>query len=91
MLSDASGRVIEAWTLRDLSIPGSVGIHNDFAYNKFKVSPFGISAEMGAGATMSLPAGTTQFRPEASYRLILKDVEGRIFTASTKQIGHAVT
>jgi thiosulfate dehydrogenase [quinone] large subunit len=50
------GTVVEQWDGAALShLPKSV-ISNDFTYNRFAPGPFGLSAKMGAAATVTLPA-----------------------------------
>jgi thiosulfate dehydrogenase [quinone] large subunit len=41
--------------MEQLAALPATAISNDFAYNRFKVTPYGLSAEMGASATIALP------------------------------------
>ena len=53
---------------------------NDYAYNKFEPGPFGIRAQMGAAATVTLPVPASGTIAGARY-IQLTDVDGRIFSA----------
>ena len=57
-LLSADGNVLEHWDGAALSRLPATAIVNDFAYNRFAPGPFGLSAKMGAEATMTLPATT---------------------------------
>ena len=53
------GSVLEQWDGAALShLPPSM-IANEFAYNRFTPGPFGLSAKMGAEATITLPGQAT--------------------------------
>ncbi|MBV8411285.1 MAG: DoxX family membrane protein [Alphaproteobacteria bacterium] len=51
----ADGQPIETWSSEALSRLPAQAIRNDFDYNKFGVGPYGIVAQMGARATITLP------------------------------------
>jgi uncharacterized membrane protein YphA (DoxX/SURF4 family) len=57
-LLSADGSVLEHWDGAALSHLPAAAITNDFAYNRFAPGPFGLSAKMGAEATVTLPAST---------------------------------
>jgi thiosulfate dehydrogenase [quinone] large subunit len=57
-LLSADGSVLEHWDGAALSHLPATAIANDFAYNRFVSGPFGLSAKMGAEATVTLPAMT---------------------------------
>jgi uncharacterized membrane protein YphA (DoxX/SURF4 family) len=71
---------IETWDTETLTRLPADSIDNDFAYNKFKAGPYGIVAEMGAMATITLPA-EAKVHPPAGGNTILRltDVNGRSF------------
>jgi hypothetical protein len=55
-------------------------IHNDFAYNKFKAGPYGLVADMGAMATITLPPQANVHLPVGGNTILrLTDVNGRSF------------
>jgi len=75
------GEPLETWNTETLTRLPADSIHNDFAYNKFKAGPYGIVAEMGAMATITLPAEPNFHPPTGgSTTLRLTDVNGRSFS-----------
>lgn len=72
--------VLEHWDMTALSRLPKQAIGNDFAYNKFAPAPYGLAAEVGAMATITLPAqaGAT---PANAARLRLTTVSGTAFEA----------
>jgi thiosulfate dehydrogenase (quinone) len=79
---------LETWNTETLTRLPTVSIHNDFAYNKFKVGPYGIVAEMGAVATMTLPPEPNVHPPPAGdTTLRLTDVTGRGFSLKLASTG----
>jgi thiosulfate dehydrogenase [quinone] large subunit len=72
--------VLEHWDMAALSHLPETAIGNDFAYNKFAPAPYGLAAEVGAMATITLPArdGAT---PANAARLRLTTVSGTAFEA----------
>src|SRR6266478_354083 len=72
---------LETWNTETLSRLPADSIRNDFAYNKFKAGPYGIVAEMGAMATITLPP-EPNVHPPAGGNIILRlvDVNGRSFS-----------
>ena len=54
-LTGGENEPLETWNTETLTRLPTDSIHNDFAYNKFKAGPYGIVAEMGAMATITLP------------------------------------
>jgi thiosulfate dehydrogenase [quinone] large subunit len=80
-LLGGDGHVISHWDTAALTtLPNSV-IVNDYAYNKFKAGPYGLVAEMGAKATVSLPSLSSPIPAGAAMTLQLTDVNGRSFRA----------
>jgi thiosulfate dehydrogenase [quinone] large subunit len=77
-LVGGDGQPLETWDTETLTRLPADSIHNDFAYNKFKAGPYGIVAEMGAMATITLPPD----HPPAggNTTLTLTDVNGRTFS-----------
>jgi thiosulfate dehydrogenase [quinone] large subunit len=80
-LTSADGQPVETWNTETLTRLPADSIHNDFAYNTFKPGPYGIVAEMGAMATITLPP-KRNVRPPAggNTTLTLTDVNGRSFS-----------
>ena len=85
-LTGAENEPLETWNTETLSRLPADSIHNDFAYNKFDAGPYGIVAEIGAMATITLPP-EPKFRPPTGgdTTLRLTDVNGRSF--SLKLVG----
>ena len=84
-LLGADGRVAASWDTAALTALPPGAIRNDFAYNQFKAGPYGLAAEMGAMATITLPPlATPPPTPAgpAATRLRLTDVTGRSFTTT---------
>ena len=63
--------------MRALSHLPKDAIRNDFDYNKFTTAPYGLTAEMGAMATITLPGSGSV---EAS-KVRFTTVSGRTFEA----------
>ena len=80
---DGDGRVVAHWDTSALSKLPKSAFANDYDYNKFAPGPFGLKAQMGAAATVTLPspAGTTA---KDAKVLRLTDVDGKTFTASVQ-------
>jgi uncharacterized membrane protein YphA (DoxX/SURF4 family) len=80
-LTGSETEVLETWNTETLTQLPADSIQNDFAYNKFKAGPYGIVAEMGAMATITLPP-EPNVRPPAggNTTLRLTDVNGRSFS-----------
>jgi TQO small subunit DoxA len=55
-LKSIDGTVLEQWDGSALSRLPASAISNEFAYNRFAPGPFGLRAQMGATATITLPA-----------------------------------
>jgi hypothetical protein len=55
-LKSNDGTVLEQWDGTALSHLPTSAITNEFAYNRFAPGPFGLRAQMGAMATVTLPA-----------------------------------
>src|SRR3984893_9497473 len=77
-LTGADGRPVETWNTETLTRLPADSIHNDFAYNTFNPGPYGIVAEMGAMATITLPPQPNVHPPgSGNITLTLTDVNGR--------------
>ena len=75
------GFVLERWDGAALSHLPSSDIANEFAYNRFAPGPFGLSAKLGAEATITLPgtAATEPNTPRKAATLQLRTVNGNTF------------
>jgi thiosulfate dehydrogenase [quinone] large subunit len=80
-LTGGENEPLETWNTETLTRLPADSIRNDFAYNKFKAGPFGIVAEMGAMATITLPPQPNVHPPAGgNTTLTLTDVNGRSFS-----------
>ena len=80
-LTGGEGEPLENWNTETLTRLPADSIHNDFAYNKFEAGPYGIAAEMGAMATITLPPEPNVHPPAAGNTILrLTDVNGRSFS-----------
>ena len=69
---------LETWNTETLTRLPADSIHNDFAYNKFKAGAYGIVAEMGAMATITLPPEPNVHPPAGGNTILrLTYVDGR--------------
>src|ERR1700692_5145786 len=78
-LLGTAGQSLAAWNTEVLSGLPATDIRNDFSYNKFKAGPYGLGAEMGAMATISLPPAAHAKPGAEPATLKLTDVNGRTF------------
>jgi len=80
-LTGGENEPLETWNTETLTRLRTDSINNGFAYNKFEVGPYGIVAEMGAMATITLPP-QPNVHPPAGGNTILRliDVNGRSFS-----------
>ena len=74
------GRIVEHWDSRALAgLPPSAFV-NDYPYNRFGAGYAGITAKVGARATITLPPSIPGLHlPAGRYRLMLHSVNGRVF------------
>jgi thiosulfate dehydrogenase (quinone) len=80
-LASPDGTSLESWTTEALTRLPAEAIRNDFAYNRFKAGPYGIVADIGARATITLPPeASAPVRTNGTYVLQLTDVNGRSFS-----------
>jgi thiosulfate dehydrogenase [quinone] large subunit len=85
-LKSSDGSVLEQWDGTALSHLPASAVTNEFAYNRFAPGPFGLRAEMGAMATITLPAasGTDPGRLHGAATLQLRTVNGNIFDVAVR-------
>ena len=75
------GQALQVWNTETLTRLPADSIRNDFAYNKFQAGPYGIVAEMGAMATITLPPEQNAPLPAGANRTLrLTDVNGQSFS-----------
>ena len=86
VLKSNDGSVLEQWDGTALSHLPTSAIANEFAYNRFAPGPFGLRAEMGAMATITLPAtsGADAGSLRNAATLQLRTVNGHIFNVPVK-------
>jgi thiosulfate dehydrogenase [quinone] large subunit len=86
VLTSDDGSVLGQWDGAALSHLPASAIANEFAYNRFAPGPFGLRAEMGAMATITLPAASdADFgRLRNAATLQLGTVNGNTFTVAVK-------
>jgi thiosulfate dehydrogenase [quinone] large subunit len=86
VLKSNDGSVLEQWDGTALSHLPTSAIANEFAYNRFAPGPFGLRAEMGAMATVTLPAtsGADPGSLRNAATLQLRTVNGHIFNVPVK-------
>jgi thiosulfate dehydrogenase (quinone) len=86
VLTANDGSVLEQWDGTALSHLPTSAIANEFAYNRFAPGPFGLRAEMGAMATVTLPAtsGADPGSLRNAATLQLRTVNGHIFNVPVK-------
>jgi uncharacterized membrane protein YphA (DoxX/SURF4 family) len=81
VLKSSDGSVLEQWDGTALSHLPASAIVNEFAYNRFASGPFGLRAQTGAMATITLPAAS--FSDSGSHSraatLQLRTVNGNTF------------
>ena len=86
VLKANDGSVLEQWDGTALSNLPTSAITNEFAYNRFAPGPFGLRAEMGAMATITLPAasGANTGRLRDASTLQLRTVNGNTFSVAVR-------
>jgi thiosulfate dehydrogenase (quinone) len=86
VLKSNDGAVLEQWDGTALSHLPTSAIANEFAYNRFAPGPFGLRAEMGAMATITLPV-TSNVDPgslHSAATLQLHTVNGNTFDVAVR-------
>jgi uncharacterized membrane protein YphA (DoxX/SURF4 family) len=86
VLKANDGSVLEQWDGAALSRLPTSAVTNEFAYNRFAPGPFGLRAEMGAMATITLPAasGADTGRLRNAATLQLRTVNGNAFGVAVR-------
>jgi thiosulfate dehydrogenase (quinone) len=81
VLKSNDGSVLEQWDGTALSHLPASAITNEFAYNRFAPGPFGLRAQVGAMATITLPvtSGTNTGNFQSVATLQLRTVNGNTF------------
>ena len=85
-LKSIDGTVLEQWDGTALSHLPASAIANEFAYNRFAPGPFGLRAQMGAMATITLPAtsGAEIGGIHGAATLELRTVNGNTFDVAVR-------
>src|SRR3984893_7421536 len=85
-LKSNDGSVLERWDGAALSQLPASAIANEFAYNRFAPGPFGLRAQVGAMATITLPAtsGAHTGSLHSAATLQLRTVNGNIFNVAVR-------
>ena len=81
-LKSSDGSVLEQWDGTALSHLPASAITNEFAYNRFAPGPFGLRAQVGAMATITLPAtggANAGSSLQSAATLQLRTVNGNTF------------
>lgn len=79
-LKNSSGKTIASWNADQLSQLPIEAIHNDYAYNQVRPGRYGLSAEMGAAATIHLSTRADGAAGEKPYEIVVTDIDGRSFS-----------
>jgi thiosulfate dehydrogenase [quinone] large subunit len=89
-LEDANGEIVRHWDMSALTQLPSTAIRNDFAYNKITTAPYGLAAEMGAMATITLE-GLPASAVVKARQVSITNVSGRKFKAAIGAAQNAPT
>jgi thiosulfate dehydrogenase [quinone] large subunit len=86
VLKANDGSVLEQWDSKALSHLPTSAVTNEFAYNRFAPGPFGLRAQMGAMATITLPAASSADtgRLRDATMLQLRAVNGNAFNVAVR-------
>jgi thiosulfate dehydrogenase [quinone] large subunit len=86
VLKSNDGSVLEQWDGSALSHLPTSAITNEFAYNRFAPGPFGLRAQMGAMATITLPtaSGADTGSLHSAATLQLRTVNGNTFNVAVR-------
>jgi len=86
VLKSRDGAVLEQWDGNVLSRLPASAISNEFAYNRFAPGPFGLRAQVGAMATITLPAanGADTGSLHSAATLQLRTVNGNTFNLAVR-------
>jgi thiosulfate dehydrogenase [quinone] large subunit len=85
-LKSHDGSVLELWDGTALSHLPASAISNEFAYNRFAPGPVGLRAQMGAMATITLPATSAAaiIGLHGAAKLELRTVNGHTFNVAVR-------
>jgi len=86
VLKSNDGCVLEQWDGTALSHLPASAIANEFAYNRFAPGPFGLRAQMGAMATITLPVASSADTGSihSAATLQLRTVNGNTFNVAVR-------
>ncbi|EIM5533583.1 quinol oxidase, partial [Salmonella enterica subsp. enterica] len=84
-LINSQGEKVFHWDTRMLSSVPAANFRNDYDYNKFKPALYGIEGEVGAKATITLPATAEPLKDEMPLTLRLVDSRGAEFSIMLKE------
>jgi thiosulfate dehydrogenase (quinone) len=86
VLKSNNGAVLEQWDGTALSRLPASAISNEFPYNRFAPGPFGLRAQVGATATITLPAasGADTGSLRSAATLQLRTVNGSTFNVAVR-------
>lgn len=79
LVQRGSDKVVEHWGEHALAALPQTAFRNDFAYLKLEPGRFGLTAPVGAAATITLPPSAGTLRPAGPAELQLTTVGGEIF------------
>jgi thiosulfate dehydrogenase [quinone] large subunit len=90
-LLDASSHVVERWDGASLAALPKTAFANEYDYNKFGPGYAGMTAKVGARATISLPPAKKDLKLVAGiYKLILHSVNDNAYMLNV-QLGHSTS
>jgi thiosulfate dehydrogenase [quinone] large subunit len=78
-LGAPDGKVVQHWGEQMLAALPTAAFHNDFDYRKIELGRFGITAPVGAAATITLPPGQGGVKDTSPLELQVVDVSGKTF------------
>jgi uncharacterized membrane protein YphA (DoxX/SURF4 family) len=78
-LVQSGGKVLEHWGAHAIASLPTEAFRNDFPYRKIEAGPFGISAPVGAAATITLPPAPGKVRRSGPVELRLTTVSDKVF------------
>jgi hypothetical protein len=90
-LTGDDSQPVATWTTETLTHLPNGAIHNDFAYNVFKLGPYGLVAAMGAIVTITLPPPSNAHSPlGGNVTLRVTDVNGSSFSLKLTSVGKSL-
>lgn len=89
-LKTSSGKIFAHWDTKMLSALPKDNFQNDYDYNQFAASRYGIQAIVGSAATIILQAGELKGGldklPDVPLALVLVDMEGHTFSTMLSRV-----